>query len=55
MLQARQRAALNAPVGLADSMNLLDESGVVFNRLNNEWHTSRDMDVAYMLAFAQRP
>ena len=39
--------------GLAGSMTLLDETGVTFNPLANEWRTSSDMDVNYMTVFAK--
>ncbi|MGE0845316.1 MAG: bifunctional 2-polyprenyl-6-hydroxyphenol methylase/3-demethylubiquinol 3-O-methyltransferase UbiG [Flavobacteriaceae bacterium] len=41
--------------GLAEAgMRLLDETGVVFNPLRDEWLRSRDMDVNYMIV-AEKP
>lgn len=37
-----------------NGMNLIDETGVFFNPLSNEWRTSRDMDVNYMVV-ARKP
>ncbi|HEV7286776.1 MAG TPA: bifunctional 3-demethylubiquinol 3-O-methyltransferase/2-polyprenyl-6-hydroxyphenol methylase, partial [Kaistia sp.] len=34
--------------------DLSTETGVVFNPLRNQWKTSSDMDVNYMLAAVRR-
>ena len=39
---------------LAAGLDMLDESGVIYNPLARQWRLARDMDVNYMMAAVRR-
>jgi len=39
---------------LSAGLNMLDESGVIYNPLTRQWRLARDMDVNYMMAASRR-